>query len=213
MIEPGLVRDTESKMYVKEIAYLFLILSFNDIRRLIFSIPSRVLDGIDQNESFRNLKEGVLTNVNPYVFLFGIILFLYVPFGQIKMLGFFFILYSINPFTDFVSEKAGRLQSNLWNAIMPPSKAQYGRSSERGSWVTFAFFLVLLIYVAWWLPSVTNFTKIDAAIKNNCFGLCLFDSGLLFEPTYWNNGNDKFRSHFLCWNWSYNDGYSDGPRR
>ncbi len=159
MIEPGLVRDTESKMYVKEIAYLFLILSFNDIRRLIFSIPSRVLDGIDQNESFRNLKEGVLTNVNPYVFLFGIILFLYVPFGQIKMLGFFFIVYSINPFADFVSEKAGRLQSVLWNAIMPPSKAQYGRSSERGSWVTFAFFLVLLIYLAWWLPSVTNFTK------------------------------------------------------
>ena len=159
MIEPGLVRDTESKMYVKEIAYLFLILSFNDVRRLIFSIPSRVRDGIDQNEPFRNLKEGVLTNVNPYVFLFGIILLLYVPFGQIKMLGFFFILYSINPFTDFVSEKAGRLQSNFWNAIMPPSKAQYGRSSERGSWVTFAFFLVLLIYVAWWLPSVTNFPK------------------------------------------------------
>ena len=159
MIEPGLVRDTESKMYVKEIAYLFLILSFNDVRLFIFSIPSRVLDVIDQNESFKNLKEGVLTNVNPFVFLFGIILFLYVPFGQIKMLGFFFIVYSINPFTDFVSEKAGRLQSNLWNAIMPPSKAQYGRSSERGSWVTFAFFLVLLIYVAWWLPSVTNFTK------------------------------------------------------
>nr|AIE92795.1 high-affinity branched-chain amino acid transport system permease protein BraE (livM) [uncultured marine group II/III euryarchaeote AD1000_28_C09] len=159
MIEPSLVRDTESKMYVKEIAYLFLILSFNDVRLFIFSIPSRVLDEIDQNESFSNLKEGVLTNVNPYVFLFGIILFLYVPFGQIKMLGFFFIFYSINPFTDFVSEKAGRLQSVLWNAIMPPSKAQYGRSSERGSWVTFAFFLVLLIYVAWWLPSVTNFTK------------------------------------------------------
>lgn len=159
MIEPGLVRDTESKMYVKEIAYLFLILSFNDVRLFIFSIPSRVLDVINQNESFKNLKEGVLTNVNPFVFLFGIILFLYVPFGQIKMLGFFFIVYSINPFTDFVSEKAGRLQSNLWNAIMPPSKAQYGRSSERGSWVTFAFFLVLLIYVAWWLPSVTNFTK------------------------------------------------------
>ncbi|OIR20096.1 MAG: hypothetical protein BEU04_04075 [Marine Group III euryarchaeote CG-Bathy1] len=159
MIEPGLVRDTESKMYVKEIAYLFLILSFNDVRLFIFSIPSRVLDEIDHNESFSNLKEGVLTNINPYVFLFGIILFLYVPFGQIKMLGFFFILYSINPFTDFVSEKAGRLQSVLWNAIMPPSKAQYGRSSERGSWVTFAFFLVLLIYVAWWLPSVTNFTK------------------------------------------------------
>ena len=78
MIEPGLVRDTESKMYVKEIAYLFLILSFNDVRLFIFSIPSRVLDEIDQNESFKNLKEGILTSVNPFVFLFGIILFLYV---------------------------------------------------------------------------------------------------------------------------------------
>ena len=159
MIDPDLVRDTESKMYVKEIAYFFLILSFNDVRRTIFSAPSRVLDEIDQNESLRNLKEGILTNVNPYFFLFGVILFLYVPFGQIKMLGFFFILYSINPFVDFVSEKTESLQSGLWNLIMPPSKAQYGRSSERGSWVTFAFFLVILIYIAWWLPSVTNFTK------------------------------------------------------
>ena len=159
MIEPSLVRETESKLYVRELSYLFLLFGFNDVRRLISDLRYRFTDGVGQNESFRNLKEGVLTNLRPFPLFFGIILLLYVPFGQIKMLGFFFILYSINPFTDFVSEKAGRLQSNFWNAIMPPSKAQYGRSSERGSWVTFAFFLVLLIYVAWWLPSVTNFTK------------------------------------------------------
>ena len=159
MIEPGLVRDTESKMYVKELAYLFLVLSFNDLTRLIFSVFSSLTELINQNESFRNLKEQASTNLRPFPLLFGIILFLYVPFEQIEMLGLFFILYSINPLTKFVSKIAENLQRNFWGVILPASKAQYGRSSERGSWVTFAFFLVLLMYLAWWLPSVTNFTK------------------------------------------------------
>ena len=159
MIEPGLVRDTESKMYVKELAYLFLVLSFNDLTRLIFSVFSSLTELISQNESFRNLKEQASTNLRPFPLLFGIILFLYVPFEQIEMLGLFFILYSINPLTNFVSKIAENLQRNFWGVILPASKAQYGRSSERGSWVTFAFFLVLLMYLAWWLPSVTNFTK------------------------------------------------------
>ena len=159
MIEPGLVRDTESKMYVKELAYLFLVLSFNDLTRLIFSVFSSLTELINQNESFRNLKEQASTNLRPFPLLFGIILFLYVPFEQIEMLGLFFILYSINPLTNFVSKIAENLQRNFWGVILPASKAQYGRSSERGSWVTFAFFLVLLMYLAWWLPSVTNFTK------------------------------------------------------
>ena len=158
-IEPGLVRDTESKMYVKELAYLFLVLSFKDLTRLIFGAFSSLTELISQNESFRNLKEQALTTLRPFPLLFGIILFLYVPFDQIKMLGLFFILYSINPLTDFVSKGFANLQRIFWSAIMPPSKAKYGRSSERGSWITFAFFLVLLMYLAWWLPSVTNFTK------------------------------------------------------
>ena len=159
MIEPGLVRDTESKMYVKELAYLFLVLSFNDLTRLIFSVFSSSTELISQNESFRNIKEQASTNLRPFPLLFGIILFLYVPFEQIETLGLFFILYSINPLTNFVSKIAENLQRNFWGVILPASKAQYGRSSERGSWVTFAFFLVLLMYLAWWLPSVTNFTK------------------------------------------------------
>lgn len=158
-IEPGLVRDTESKMYVKELAYLFLVLSFKDLTRLIFGAFSSLTELISQNESFRNLKEQALTTLRPFPLLFGIILFLHVPFDQIKMLGLFFILYSINPLTDFVSKGFANLQRIFWSAIMPPSKARYGRSSERGSWITFAFFLVLLMYLAWWLPSVTNFTK------------------------------------------------------
>ncbi len=159
MIEPGLVRETESKMYVRELAYLFLLFGFNDAHRLIFGTLSRFMEEVAQNKSFRNLKEKILTNVKPFPLLFGIILFNYVPFDQIKMLGLFFILYSINPISDFVSDGAERLQRTFWNAIMPPSKAQYGRSSERGSWITFVFFLVILMYLAWWLPSVTNFTK------------------------------------------------------
>ena len=158
-IEPGLVRDTESKMYVKELAYLFLVLSFKDLTRLIFGAFSSLTELISQNESFRNLKEQALTTLRLFPLLFGIILFLYVPFDQIKMLGLFFILYSINPLTDFVSKIAENLQRNFWGGILPASKAQYGRSSERGSWITFAFFLVLLMYLSWWLPSVTNFTK------------------------------------------------------
>jgi len=158
-IEPGLVRDTESKMYVKELAYLFLVLSFKDLTRLIFGAFSSLTELISQNESFRNLKEQALTTLRAFPLLFGIILFLHVPFDQIKMLGLFFILYSINPLTDFVSKGFANLQRIFWSAIMPPSKARYGRSSERGSWITFAFFLVLLMYLAWWLPSVTNFTK------------------------------------------------------
>ena len=158
-IEPSLVRDTESKVYVKELAYIFLVLSFNDLTRLMFSVFSSLTEQINQNESFRNLKEQTSTNLRPFPLFFGIILFLYVPFSQITTLGLFFILYSINPLTNFVAKIAEKLQRNFWKGILPSSKAQYGRSSERGSWVTFAFFLVLLMYLAWWLPSVTNFTK------------------------------------------------------
>ncbi len=104
---------------------------------------------------------------------FGIILFQYVPFGQIRLLGLFFILYSINPLTDFVSKGFENLQRILWSAVMPPSKAKYGRSSERGSWITFALFLLILMYIAWWLPSVTNFTK-SMQISRIIVLVCIF---------------------------------------
>ena len=159
LIEPSQVRETESKLYVRWLALFFFLFSFNDFRSQVFSIMRRMTDKIGQNESFRSLREPILANVKPFPLFFGIILFQYVPFDQIRLLGLFFILYSINPFTDFVSKNFENLQSIFWSTIMPPSKAKYGRSSERGSWVTFAFFLLILMYIAWWLPSVTNFTK------------------------------------------------------
>jgi branched-chain amino acid transport system permease protein len=161
-------------MYVKELAYLFLVLSFKDLTRLPFGAFSGLTELIEHpSEEKTSLKELVLTNIKPFTLLFGFILFSYVPFDQIKMLGLFFILYSINPLTNTVSKGAEYLQRNFWDKILPASKAQYGRSSERGSWITFAFFLVLLMYLAWWLPSVTNFTK-SMQISRIIVLVCIF---------------------------------------
>ena len=83
------------------------------------------------------------------------------------------MLYSINPLIENISKVFEIIQRNLWSAIMPASKAQYGRSSERGSWLTFVFFLVILAYLAWWLPSVTNFTK-SMQISRIIVLVCIF---------------------------------------
>ena len=48
VIEPSLVRDTESKMYVKEIAYLFLVISFNDFIRLVLGTFLQVTENLNR---------------------------------------------------------------------------------------------------------------------------------------------------------------------
>ena len=176
VIEPGLVRDTESKMYVKEIAYLFLVISINDLPRLIFGSLSSLTELI--NTIFKNLKDQVLTYVTPSFLILGFVLYSYVPhdrvgFDHFMWLGIFLMLYSINPLTENISKAFEIIQRNLWSAIMPASKAQYGRSSERGSWLTFAFFLIILAYLAWLLPSVTNFTK-SMQISRIIILVCIF---------------------------------------
>ena len=162
VIEPSLVRDTESKMYVKEIAYLFLVISFNDFIRLVLGTFLQVTENL--NRIFKDLKEQVLTYVTPSFLILGFVFYTYVPherlnFDHFMWLGIFLMAYSINPLTKNISKGFEILQRKLWSTIMPASHAQYGRSSERGSWLTFAFFLVILAYLAWWLPSVTNYTK------------------------------------------------------
>jgi len=161
-IEPSLVRDTESKMYVKEIAYLFLVISSNDFIRLVWGTLSQVTENL--NRIFKDLKEQVLTYINPSFLLLGFIFYTYVPhdrlnFDHFMWLGIFLMVYSIKPLTENLSKVFEIAQRKLWSTIMPASHAQYGRSSERGSWLTFAFFLIILSYLAWWLPSVTNYTK------------------------------------------------------
>ena len=69
-----------------------------------------------------------------------------------------FILYSFNPLADFVSKVLDYVQRTFWKAILPPSKAFYGRSSERGSWFFFAVFFMILCSIAWNLPSSSNHT-------------------------------------------------------
>ena len=162
MIDPSLVRATESKMYVKEIAYLFIVISFNDLTRVTLGTLSKLTEIL--NQLFKDLKEQVLTYVTPSFLILGFVFYTYVPherfnFNHFMWLGIFLMLYSINPLTENLSKAFEIVQRKLWSSIMPASQAQYGRSSERGSWLTFVLFLVILAYLAWWLPSVTNFTK------------------------------------------------------
>jgi branched-chain amino acid transport system permease protein len=147
---------------VKEIAYLFIVLSLNDLTRVTLAASSQATETL--NRLFKDLKEQVLTYVTPSFLILGFVFYMYVPherlnFDHFKWLGIFLILYSFNPLTENISKAFEIAQRTLWSTIMPASQAQYGRSSERGSWLTFAFFLIILAYLAWWLPSVTNFTK------------------------------------------------------
>ena len=55
--------------------------------------------------------------------------------------------------TAFVSTRTSPLRSRI-EVLFP-----FGREGERGSWLTFALIFALLVYLAWGLPSVSNFTK------------------------------------------------------
>ena len=55
-----------------------------------------------------------------------------------------------------VNDKLGQVSSNFFDYI----GAEHGRESESGSRVMFAALLLLLIYIVYWLPSITDFTKL-----------------------------------------------------
>ena len=55
-----------------------------------------------------------------------------------------------------VNDKLGQVSSNFFNYI----GAEHGRESESGSRVMFAALLLLLVYIVYWLPSITDFTKL-----------------------------------------------------
>lgn len=176
IIEPSLVRATESKMYVKEIAYLFMVISFNDLTRLALGTLSQITENL--NRISKDIKEQVLTYVTPSFLILGFVFYTYIPherlnFDHFMWLGVFLMLCSVNPLTENFSKGFEIAQRKLWSTIMPVSHAQYGRSSERGSWLTFVFFLVILAYLAWWLPSVTNFTK-SMQISRIIVLVCIF---------------------------------------
>ena len=57
---------------------------------------------------------------------------------------------------EILKDKVGEVSSNFFNYI----GAEHGRESENGSRVMFAALLLFLIYIVYWLPSITDFTKL-----------------------------------------------------
>ena len=150
-IEPSSARETDSTLYVKEIAYIFGILSLNDFTRLLSKIIIPVQTVVSDSSRFFS------QHVNFSALVFGLVL---IMFGH-WFWGILFIFYSSNEIMKRVSDQYKEYISQISNnnpqisGIWP----KYGRSSEDGSWFTFLCFLVVLIYIVDWLPSVTSFTK------------------------------------------------------
>ena len=150
-IEPSSVRDTESTFYVTEIAYVFIVLSLNDLIRLFFKAMNPVQQRVE--DSFRIVSQ----HIKIQALVFGLLLIMFDSW----FLGILLILYSFNEVVKRVSEQYSQLVSSISEKAPQASGLwpKYGRTSESGSWFTFLCFLVVLIYIVDWLPSVTAFTK------------------------------------------------------
>ena len=150
-IEPSSARETDSTLYVKEIAYIFGILALNDVTRLLSKMVIPVQKTV--SDSFIMFNQ----HINLQSLVFGLLLVMFDHWFW----GILFILYSSNEIVKRVSEqyKLYISQINDKNPRLSGIWPKYGRASEDGSWFTFLCFLVVLIYIVDWLPSVTAFTK------------------------------------------------------
>ena len=82
-------------------------------------------------------------------------------------------------YSSAVNEKLGKVSSDFFNYI----GAEHGRESESGSRLMFATLLLLLIYIVYWLPSITDFTKL-LQVSNFLVTLSIFLSLIhISEPT------------------------------
>lgn len=144
-IEPSFARDTESTLYVIQIAYILIIFSFRDLTRFISEAMSPV-----QKVLGEFIKISV-NHINIQALVFGILL---VSFNHLFW-GFLLLLYSSNDLVKSASDWYSKRTETINLDFLP----KYGRASERGSWFAFFCFLIILIYIADWLPSVTKFTK------------------------------------------------------
>ena len=152
-IEPSSARDTESTLYVTEIAYIFVILSINDFTRVLFQALTSVQKIVE--DSFKTVSQ----HINIQALVFGLLLIMFDHWFW----GILLVLYSSNDLVKLVSEYYAQFSSQIrehptitqLSSIWP----EHGRTSESGSWFTFICFLIVLIYIVDWLPSVTAFTK------------------------------------------------------
>ena len=150
VIEPSSARDTESTLYVTEIAYIFGILSVNDLTRLLLLAITPVQKIV--SDSFRIVSQ----HINFQALVFGLLLIMFDHWFW----GILLVLYSSNEVVKSVSDYYAQFISWINEQSQFPSIwPEHGRTSESGSWFTFICFLVVLIYIVDWLPSVTAFTK------------------------------------------------------
>ena len=158
-IEPSSARDTESTLYVTEIAYFLIIFSFRDLIRF----SSKAIEPVQK--VLGEFMKIAGNHVNFQALVFGILL---VSFNHLFW-GFILLLYSSNDLVKLASDWYSERQESINFEFLP----KYGRASEKGSWFTFICILVVLIYIADWLPSVTKFTK-SMQISRIIVLVCIF---------------------------------------
>jgi len=169
LIEPSSARDTESTLYVTELAYLLVVLSFNDLHRLFFKAIGPL------KETYEVGLRKIDNELNIPIFLLGLLFLVFNSF-----IGIILILYIIvssstmmSLFSD-IKKKVETLSANQ-SLITDFTRKHfpYGRESEKGSWLIFTLFLIILIGISWWLPSVTSFTK-SMQISRIIILVCIF---------------------------------------
>ncbi|MDG1544069.1 MAG: ABC transporter permease [archaeon] len=168
LIEPSSARDTDSTLYVTELAYLLLVLSFNDIFRLFF----KLIEPLNEIYGLGIRKLGNEFNIS--LLIFGIFLLIF----KIWILGLVLIAYSSNSLmssiTEFKNNQFSALSGNDSSLVEFTRKHfPYGRESVKGSWLLFGILLIILIFISWWLPSITSFTK-SMQISRIIILVCIF---------------------------------------
>ena len=169
LIEPSSARDTESTLYVTELAYLLVVLSFNDLHRLFFKAIEPL------KEIYEVGLRKVDNELNIPIFLLG---FLFLVFNS--FIGIILILYSSSTIMSRLSDiKKNKIETtSAYESLSSITNFTrkhfpYGRESEKGSWLIFTLFLIILIGISWWLPSVTSFTK-SMQISRIIILVCIF---------------------------------------
>ena len=141
-IEPGQVRDTESKLYVRELAFISILISSRDLQRFSSRFVEPVQ--IEFSRKFQDLKR----HVNLYSLIFGLLFLIYSNF----LFGLIILALSFNEIRDRLSKATTDFKQKI-------DISYFDRTTEKGSWFVFFFMLIVLIFIVNWLPSVSAFTK------------------------------------------------------
>ena len=76
---------------------------------------------------------------------------------------------NFSQYTAKITERGRQFSSDIYESI----GAEHGRESESGSRFTFIVLLLILVYIVYWLPSVTDFTKL-LQVSNFLITLSIF---------------------------------------